>query len=699
MAFAAICAGYLISIVNDFRLLRGSWLLSVALTGRFLTLVVTVVAAVLVLRAKRPKQHDHAFAWWVIGTAAINVVVTLTRLPLGEYQGLLFTANGIIGVYYFAMRGPHWPRLVGAATYLTSTMVLIWSPTTGVGPAFRFSSGLVLLVWTVMGILAARASDLQRRQQFRAERHERRLRQELAVRLRELAVEKERAEEMTRVRTAFLAVMSHEFRTPMNAVIGLSDLLLDQQRTPENTAQVQIIGDSARSLLTILNDILDFTKIDTQKLSLSCVPFDLSRLATSVVELLRPTAAGHSLDLSLELAPELPPCVLGDDVRLRQVLVNLVSNAIKFTESGSVRLQLTAHSAPDSDTEYDITIRVADTGIGIAPETLPRLFRPFQQADEGTTRRYGGTGLGLNISRQIVLAMGGDIAVASEPGRGSVFSFTLRLPAAAAQPEPVPPLPAPGPGSWRALSILVVDDQPLNQQVAQAKLTRLGHRVELANDGQHAISAVASKAYDVVFMDLQMPGMSGIEATEQIMALGQRAPHVIALTASVFEEDRAVCRKAGMRDFICKPIENARLEEVLAAVAAERIAMGPSPEPTPTLSPEGWAKLQQIEQRGAPDFVAKLIQIFLTDTHKRLPAMLDALARGDAAALEREAHILRSASATLGATGMSALCEKIERATHQSLLSDVGEWLAALSQQFLRVEQALLQTSDPIRYP
>ena len=689
VAAIIVCLAYMISTANDFRILSGSWLLPVALAGRVVTLMVTILATVLMLRARWPRQHDRAFTLWVVGIGVINSVIHLTRIPAGIYTGVLFSACILIGLLYFAMQGPLWPRHLTAGLYIGSTLVLLWRPTVALGTVLKQSTVVGMVSWAILGILAERATDALRRKQFRTERHERRLRHELSLKLRELAVEKERAEEVARVRTAFLAVMSHEFRTPMNAVIGLSDLLLDRQLAPEDQAQVQIISDSARALLTIINDILDFTKIDTQKLSLSLVPLELPKLAASVVDMLRPTAASRAITLTLELDPALPASLLGDDVRLRQVLVNLVANAIKFTERGMVRLKLTACAA--GATDHDITVRVEDTGIGIAPEALPRLFRPFQQADAGTTRRYGGTGLGLSISRQIVLAMGGDITVDSAPGRGSVFSFTLRLPVAA--PRTVPALRFLGSAlvPLLPLHILVVDDQPVNREVAKAKLSRLGHHVTLAGDGPEALAAVAQHAYDVIFMDLQMPGLSGIEVTRRIVTqlAGQRLPHIVALTASVFEEDREACRKAGMRDFIGKPIENAQLEAVLHAVAAERGASAPSTGPSENLAPAAWAALRQIEQQGEPDFVARVVQLFLSDTHKRLPRMLDALVRGDVATLEHEAHALRSASATVGATAMATLCEHIERVTRSGHLLQVDAWMAALTLQLPEVERAL----------
>jgi signal transduction histidine kinase/DNA-binding NarL/FixJ family response regulator len=535
-----------------------------------------------------------------------------------------------------------------------------------------------------IGVFSARGFEEQRRKRFDAERHERQARHELAVRLHELAVEKDRAEAMSRARTAFLAAMSHEFRTPMNAVIGLSDLLLDMPLGGEQRGHVGVISESARALLGLLNDILDFAKIDAQKLTLSPASFSVHKLGTSVVDMLRPAATARRLALALEVSPDVPECLFGDEVRLRQVLVNLVCNAVKFTERGAVTLRITA----DAGSDHAVAFRVEDTGLGMTPEVLARLFRPFEQADGGITRSHGGTGLGLAISKQIVAAMGGDLVVESEPGRGSVFSFAIALPAASAPPTTTA---LPSRGERRPLVILVVDDNVINRTVARAKLTRLGYAADFAMDGAQAVEAVANKTYDLVFMDLQMPGMSGIEATARIgeRLRGQRAPHIVAMTASVYEEDREACRKAGMRDFVGKPIDLAQLDAVLSHVAEERGAAVPLALPSATLSAGMLSKLRQIETFGRPEFVAKLAQRFLADTRERLPRMVAALGRGDAKEIAREAHILTSSSATLGATEMSELCARIEGAARRGVVDEIGEGVAALAMKFGDVERAL----------
>lgn len=692
-AILLVGASHLPSLNNDRVLLHGTWLLYLAVCSRFLLIAVTLVTAIRIFRVKWPRHHDRAVTLWLFTLAILDVPITLTRYRFGEYQGILLSFFILLGIYYFVMRGPLWPRILAATLGFIPVAILVWNPKASGSPFFRNTAVAVLFGTNLIGALSSHFSGIQRRKQFMAERHEREARKELALKLQELAAEKERTEAMSRVRTAFLAAMSHEFRTPMNAVIGLSDLLLEGQLHPKERAYVQTISDSARALLGILNDILDFTKIDAQKIVLSSVPLDLPKLATSVVEMLRPAAMARGNALRIELSPELPQHLLGDEVRLRQVLVNLVGNAIKFTESGSVSLQVSARSL-DAD-HCEITVRVVDTGIGMTPDVIARLFRPFEQADAGTARRYGGTGLGLAISRQIMLAMDSDVTVTSEPGRGSVFSFSLRLPIVTNLTKPAFSDAGTVPGT--PLAILVVDDQPINREVALTKLTRLGHLVDLASSGSAALEAVQKKVYDVVFMDLQMPGMSGLETTRRIVALleGKPQPHIIALTASVFEEDREACRQAGMQAFVGKPIEYAQLATVLSLVATERTAAGLIGLPIATLSPDALATLREIEQRGQPDFVSKLSQIFLSDTRRRLPRMKEALDRGDAAELEQEAHILRSASATLGATEMAKLAGLVEQTTSEGHLTGVAELLASLEAQLPQIEQALAGASTP----
>jgi len=565
---------------NDIQMLRTGWLLRIALLIRVISFLVTVVACVLLRRAKWPRQQDWACQAWLYMLCALQFPLYLTRFAPREFVGPLVSTSAYLGVSYLAMRGSLWPRVLAASEASILTMILVWNPHAALSPIARVSSTTALIALNLIGILSVRVYEEQRHEIFRSECREKQIRKELALKLRELAAEKEYAEAMSRARTSFLAAMSHEFRTPMNAVTGLSELILSAPPGApldgEHRENVRIINDSARALLGMLNEILDFAKIDAQKLTLAQTPFDLYQLAESVTAMFRSTAQERSLNLSVTVSPEVPKIVIGDGARLRQVLVNLISNALKFTNRGVVKLRVTAsetvEQAPPASSTQDITFSVEDTGVGMSPDGIARLFRPFEQVDSGFPRRYGGTGLGLTITQRIVQAMGGEIRVESELGRGSKFSFTIRLPQARSTLGPYRIPTAISQVTAAPLTILVVDDNPFNRHLASGWLRQQGHRVELAIDGPSAIAAVLGKSYDAVFMDLQMPEMSGIEATREIATqLGNdHMPFVIAMTASVLDEDRESCRKVGMRGFVSKPIDFAQVAALLARIHAEK---------------------------------------------------------------------------------------------------------------------------------
>lgn len=575
VVIAAVSLANFATVRNDLVLLQGTPSLTIVVALKIVHLAAAIAALVLLRRARSPRQQDLAIGSW-LAISAISVVYTsITRLPSGEFQGPVVTQGALLCVLYFALRGPVWPRALTALVITGGTLLVLWNPVAATSSVGRVSGTISFVGLSIVGIFSARSFEEQRRRRVQAEHHDQCMRQVLATKNRELAAEKERVEDLSRARATFLATMSHEFRTPMNAVIGLSSLLLDSSLATEDREQVRTIHDSARSLLALLNDILDFAKIDARKLTLCPTAFDLRGLAVSVGDMLRPAAKARGIRLRVAVDSALPESLVADDVRLRQVLVNLVANAVKFTERGEVLLQVTARALGAG--EHDVGIEVEDTGSGMAPEVLPRLFQPFEQAHSGIERRHGGTGLGLAISRQIVRAMGSDIHVRSELGRGSVFSFSLRLAEATVLATRTPTAAERSASEpRRTLSILVVDDQPINRQVASKMLGRLGHHAELACDGHEALAAVTSKAYDVIFMDLHMPGMNGLETTVRIRErlANERLPYVVALTAAVFEEDREACRAAGMHDFITKPIELGRIEEVLACLPEHQVAAG-----------------------------------------------------------------------------------------------------------------------------
>ena len=508
------------------------------------------------------------------------------------------------------------------------------------------------------------------------------------LQLEEHARELERArvvaEDATRAKSSFLANMSHEIRTPMNGVVGMAELLLDGPLEESKREHVVTLRHSAETLLRILDDILDISKIEAGKLSIEIVDFDLREVVREVRMLFAARAVERGLALDVDLAAEIPAALRGDPVRIRQILSNLVGNALKFTERGGVTVEGTILEKRGEALRIRLAVR--DTGIGIPLDRQQAVFESFTQADGGTARRFGGTGLGLTISRRLAELMGGDLKLESAPGRGSTFWVELTMaPGELTQPEPV--TAAPPPAGARRLKVLLVEDNLVNQQVAFHMLRLEGADAVIAGSGLLALEALGRESFDLVFMDVQMPDMDGFEATLAIRERESRAGgHVpiIAMTAHALQGDRDRCLSAGMDDYVAKPI---RRQDV-AAVLQRRRPPAPDAERERARHTFHLDQLQAISG-GSSELERHLITGFLARTLPVLDELRTAIGANDARGVVRRSHSLAGGALALGAETLAERCQKLEAIAAAGALAPAPASLKELRAAYADLEREL----------